>query len=205
MGGFGLPAGVYTAHPACKQAAIRPLLESWTPGQDGMRCALLLFIRAAISGLLHKAGFSERRFDRCVISLFASRPGKNHKAQSSCNCTGHYAGPVWFTLGEHRPGHAGQMIGQGHNGYLGMRPRGELRQPGTQAGRLFCLEPHRCACALHKQPSQVGGAPLADTAVSACRQWSVRVERPPSRLRTHALYGMESRSVADGRDQARSP
>jgi hypothetical protein len=46
------------------------------PGQDGMRRALFPLSNAVSGRLLPDSGFESAGFDRCAISLFASRPGR---------------------------------------------------------------------------------------------------------------------------------
>lgn len=52
------------------------------------------------------------RGDSTLAYALADEQTSSTTGQSSCRCTGQYRRPVLFTLGEHRPGHAGQLIGQ---------------------------------------------------------------------------------------------
>ena len=47
-----------------------------------MRCALVLVSNAAFEGLLTGTGFVSAGIDRCAISCFASKPGRNLKAKA---------------------------------------------------------------------------------------------------------------------------
>ena len=88
--------------------------------------------------LFRFTGFESAGFDRCVISWFASRPGRNHRLRSSrwsvdvgianaiskpgfsqassadqlcCGCTDHDRRSIGFILSEYSPGHTRQLIG----------------------------------------------------------------------------------------------
>ena len=114
--------------------------------------------------LFRFTGFESAGFDRCVISWFASRPGRNHRLRSSrwsvdvgianaiskpgfsqassadqlcCGCTDHDRRPIGFILSEYSPGHTRQLIGQGYCGHVTVEAGCELSQPRTQTGRLL--------------------------------------------------------------------
>jgi hypothetical protein len=78
-----------------------------------MRCALVTISYSVSKRLLPVTGLESAGFDRCAISLFASRPGK--KSYSPLLSLGHrnisqHERPIWFILREQGPGHAGEFI-----------------------------------------------------------------------------------------------
>ena len=107
------------------------------PGLDGMRCALVLFSNAALEGfsglqvsrapgstvvsshsspadLAEKRPLRSSRWSVDVgIANAISKPGRSQASsagQLCCSCTDQDRGPIGFILGEHGPGHAGQLI-----------------------------------------------------------------------------------------------
>ncbi len=78
------PFGMY-GPPPCRKRKVR--VTGWSaqmysafvgavaPGQDGMRRALFPLVMQP-ERLLPVTGFESAGFDRCAISLFASRPGR---------------------------------------------------------------------------------------------------------------------------------
>jgi len=48
-----------------------------------MRCALVLFSNAAFKGIFRVQVFESAGIDRCAISWFASKPGRNLQTQIS--------------------------------------------------------------------------------------------------------------------------
>jgi hypothetical protein len=91
------------------------------------------------------------------IAFAISKPGF-----SQASSAGQYRWPIDFTPGEHGPGYARQLICQRHASDVVVSARCKLCQPRTQTRRLLLSELQDCACALHKQPSQVGITTLAD-------------------------------------------
>ncbi len=112
-------------------------LEHKAPGLDGMRCALVLFSNAALEGfsglqvsrapgstvvsshsspadLAENHQLRSRRWSVDVgIANAISKPGLGQASsagRSWCNCSDQQWGPIGFILGEHGPGHAGQLI-----------------------------------------------------------------------------------------------
>ena len=148
--------------------------SSW-PGWNALR-SRSPFSYAVLEGLLPSSGLESAGFDRCAISWFASRPGRKSltsvssrwsvdvgiahaiskpglsqapsAGQSGCQAVGQHRRPIGFTLGQHGPGHARQLIGQRHADDVAVGARCELRQPRTQTGRLLrlCCRTARAPC-----------------------------------------------------------
>src|SRR5258708_31880613 len=112
-------------------------LEHTAPGLDGMGCAIVLFSNAALEGfsglqvsgapgstvvsshsspadLAENHQLRSRRWSVDVgIANAISKPGLSQASsagQSSGRCTTQNRWRIGFVLGEHGPGHAGQLI-----------------------------------------------------------------------------------------------
>ncbi len=122
----GWPAQMYSAFVGAR-----------APGLDGMRCALVLFSYAALEGFSglqvsrapgstvvsshssladlaenHQQCSSRWSVDVGIANAI-SKPGLSQASsagQSCCSCSNQHWGPIGFILGEHSPGHAGQLI-----------------------------------------------------------------------------------------------
>src|SRR3954454_7072972 len=124
-----------------------------------MECAALCsHLSEQPGGTVSGFGFTERRIDRCVISSFTSRPGKNRSVTSSSQrhqseeSRGNFFGrcllyivtdssdgsrkqyrrAIPFPGGQNCPRHAREFVGQSYSGHFVVSARGQLAQPVPQ-------------------------------------------------------------------------
>ncbi len=150
------------------------------PDQDGMRRALFPISNAALKGFFRlrvlRAPGSTVVPSHCspadlagkhiLSSSWAADVGIaeaiSKSGLSQASSAGQDRCPIGFACGEHGPGHARQLIGQRRAGDVVVGTCCKLCQPCAQAGRLLLSKLQDGACALYKQPSQVGAPALAN-------------------------------------------
>src|SRR5208337_1502821 len=103
---------------------IRLLLEHKAPSHDGMRCVLFPLSWAVLQD------FFPQRVQRAPGSTVLSSRTSPADLAGKCKSSGsswaadQHGRSIDFSLGEHSPDHASQLIGQCHAGHMMMYPRG---------------------------------------------------------------------------------